>query len=208
MDIPVAYEDDWILVANKPAGLLTIPTPKNETRTLTNILNSQLQEKGVQYHLHPCHRLDRETSGLIIYAKGKSIQKKIMDIFKMRKVSKKYLAFVQGALEPAEGTIRIPIEGRSAVTEYQVSLRKKDFSVVKIFPLTGRKNQIRIHFKAIGHPLVGETRFAFRKDYALKAKRLCLHAESLAFKHPVSAKELKLFAPLAQDLEYFLKQHP
>ena len=68
MNIPVVYEDDWLLIVNKPQGLLTIPTPKNELHTLTNILNEDLKNKGLTFHLHPCHRLDRETSGLIFYA--------------------------------------------------------------------------------------------------------------------------------------------
>ena len=89
MNISIIYEDDWLLVADKPSGLLVIPTPKKESRTLTNILNEDLQNRGIPYRLHPCHRLDRETSGLIIYAKGKSVQQKMMHEFKEKKVKKK-----------------------------------------------------------------------------------------------------------------------
>ena len=88
MNIPVVYEDDWLLIADKPAGLLTIPSPGKVRRTLTGILNEDLKKKGLLYRLHPCHRLDRETSGLIIYAKGKSVQKKMMDEFRNGKVKK------------------------------------------------------------------------------------------------------------------------
>lgn len=196
MNIPVIYEDAWLLVADKPSGLLVIPTPKNEKRTLTSILG-----------LHPCHRLDRQTSGLIIYAKGKSVQKKMMDEFKQKRVKKTYIAFVQGNVSRNQGRIQNPIEGQKAITEYKVIRRKKDFNVVEVMPLTGRTNQIRIHFKQIHHPIVGETRFAFRRDFALKARRLCLHAKELEFIHPVTRKHIHLSIDLPQDLKEFLNSH-
>ncbi len=208
MNIPVVYEDEWLMIVDKPSGLLTIPTPKNETRTLTSILNDDAQAKGFGYRLHPCHRLDRETSGLIIYAKGKSTQNKIMQIFKQRKVKKAYLAFVQGAPPLAEGEIKAAIEGQAAVTRYKTLGKRKGFSIVEAIPLTGRTNQIRIHFKNLGHPILGETKYAFRRDFAIKAKRLCLHARSLEFAHPVTNNNLKLVSQIPLDLEDFLKQRP
>jgi 23S rRNA pseudouridine1911/1915/1917 synthase len=207
MNIPIVYEDEYLLVLNKPSGLLTIPAPKNESRTLTSILNGDLEKRSLSYRLHPCHRLDRETSGLIIYAKGKSIQKKMMDIFRQNKIKKIYLAFVQGRLPKGKGDIRYPIEGRSAITRYTVIGEKNDFSVIEIMPLTGRTNQIRIHFRQTGHPLVGETKFAFRRDFKLKAKRLCLHAQRLEFIHPVTKKTVSLTADLPSDLKSFLDKH-
>lgn len=207
MNIPIVYEDEWLLVLNKPPGLLTIPTPKKETRTLSSILNQDLKERGLPYRLYPCHRLDRETSGLIIYAKGKSIQKKLMEEFRQKRVRKVYITFVQGALPKDEGVIRYPIEAKNAVTNYRVIEKRNDFSVVKVIPLTGRTNQVRIHFKQAGHPLVGETLFAFRRDFKLKAKRACLHAKTLEFVHPVTKKNIALAAPLPVDMENFLKNH-
>ena len=177
MNIPVVYEDNWLLVVDKPPGLLVIPTPKKEQRTLNSILNEDLKKRGLSYLAHPCHRLDRETSGLIVYAKGKSIQKKMMALFQQKKVKKTYIAFVQGNLKQNQGEISQPIEGASAITQYKVIEKRKDFSVVELNPLTGRTNQIRMHLKGVGHPIVGESKFAFRKDYALKAIRVCLHAE-------------------------------
>jgi 23S rRNA pseudouridine1911/1915/1917 synthase len=207
VNIPIVYEDDWLLVADKPSGLLVIPTPKNERRTLTSILNEDLERKGLAYRLHPCHRLDRDTSGLIIYAKGKSVQKKMMDMFKDKKIKKTYLAFVQGTLPKNQGEIKLPIEGSEAVTKYKVMQRRKNFTVAEVSPLSGRTNQIRIHFKSIGHPIVGETKFAFRRDFALKAKRLCLHAQSLEFTHPLTKKCIQLFTGPAKDLKDFLDSH-
>ena len=205
--IPIIYEDEWLVIADKPAGLLTIPTPKNEKSTLTNILNEELKKNGLAYRLHPCHRLDRETSGLIIYAKGKSIQKKMMDLFKAHKIKKTYLAFVHGIIKDDKGQITKPIDGLSALTRYRVLERRENFTVLEIIPQTGRKNQIRIHFKGIGHPLVGETKFAFRKDYRLRAKRLCLHAKSLEFLHPITGEVIRENSPLPGDLEKFLQTH-
>ena len=208
MNIPVIYEDNWLLALNKPQGLLTIPTPKNESRTLTSILNEDLKKKNLTYRLHPCHRLDRETSGLIIYAKGKSIQKKMMELFKNKKIKKTYIAFVKGLIKQNQGKIKTPIEGLSSVTEYKVMKRRKDFTIVEAMPLTGRRNQIRIHFKSIGHPILGETKFAFRRDFDIRAKRLCLHAQAIEFTHPITVKVIRVETPLPDDLKKFLEKHP
>jgi len=207
VNIPIVYEDEWLLVLNKPSGLLTIPTPRNESRTLSSILNEDLKNKGLSYRVHPCHRLDRETSGLIIYAKGKSMQKKMMEEFWHKSVKKIYVAFIQGRLPKDEGSIRYPVEARNALTEYKVIEKRKDFSIVDVTPLTGRTNQVRIHFKQVGHPLVGEAKFAFRRDFKLKAKRLCLHAKMLDFIHPVTKKHIHLSVDLPEDLEVFLQKH-
>lgn len=207
MNIPIVYEDDWLLIVDKPSGLLSIPTPRKESRTLTSILNEDLINKGLPYRLHPCHRLDRETSGLMIYAKGKSIQKKMMELFKRREIEKSYVAFVRGNLSKSEGQIKVFIGGLSAITNYKTIAKKKDFDIVEAKPLTGRTNQIRIHFKSIGHPILGETKFAFRRDFDIKAKRLCLHAQDLGFLHPVTKQYIRLHSDFPQDLKEFLDKH-
>jgi 23S rRNA pseudouridine1911/1915/1917 synthase len=207
MNIPIIFEDDYLLVVNKPAGLLSVPTPKNESRTLTSILNEDVEKQGFKYRLYPCHRLDRETSGLLIYAKSRGIEAKLVEDFRNRLISKKYIAFVHGKLSPSQGEINSAIEGKSALTKYKVLQEKNNFSVVEVSPVTGRTNQIRIHFKRLRHPLVGEDKFAFRKDFALRAKRVCLHAGYLEFKHPHSAKTLVLELPLAQDMQKFFDEH-
>jgi len=203
MNIPVVYEDDWLIILDKPSGLLTVPTPKNESRTLTSILNEEHNDSG-KTRFYPCHRLDRETSGLIIYAKSRAAQEQMMDLFRQRKIKKNYIAFVQGRFSSARGQISAPIEGKHAVTRFEVLESRRDFSVVRVSPETGRTNQIRIHFKSAGHPLVGETKFAFRRDYALRHKRLCLHASSLDLTHPATGKALHIQSPLPDDLDKFL----
>lgn len=193
MDIPVIYEDAYLLVVEKPSGLLTVPTSKNEKRTLTSILG-----------LYPCHRLDRDTSGLIIYAKNKAVQGKMAEEFKKRQVKKTYIAFISGIFGKKEGVIKNRIEGKFAQTHYKVIENKSGFAIVEVKPVTGRTNQIRIHFKSTGHPILGEDRFAFRRDFQIKAKRLMLHAGVLEFKHPITCKMLRLESSLPQAFVDFL----
>jgi 23S rRNA pseudouridine1911/1915/1917 synthase len=203
----IVFEDDYIVVVNKQSGILVVPTLKNERYTLTNLLNEGFRKKGSSLKILPCHRLDRDTSGLIIYAKGKGIQEKVMEEFKKGKVKKTYIAFVQSYVSRKEGTIGYPIEGKPAITQYKIL--KKDargFSVAEVRTLTGRTNQIRIHFKMIGHPLLGERKFAFGKDYALKFRRVALHATRLSFSHPVTRKALTFTSGLPKDMEDFLNK--
>lgn len=207
MNIPIVFEDDWLLVVDKPAGLLSVPAPRPELRTLTSILNQDAQDKGLRYRLYPCHRLDRDTSGLLIYAKSRGIEAKMIQLFKDRLIGKKYIAFVHGKLASPQGAINSEIERKSALTKYKVLQEKSNYSVVEVSPITGRTNQIRIHFKHIQHPLVGEDKFAFRKDFALRAKRVCLHARYLEFKHPQTAKMVVVQSPLAQDMQKFFNDH-
>ncbi len=201
----IAYEDDHIIVADKPAGLLVIPTPKGESNTLTSLLNRELDARGIEANAHPCHRLDRETSGLIIYAKGKKTQQAMMEEFRQHRVRKTYIAFVHGRLARKAGTIDLPIEGKRSVTKYRVTEERRDFSVVEIEPETGRTNQIRIHFKSIGHPLVGERKFAFAKDYKLKFRRAALHSQNIGFTHPMTGEQLVFTAPVPEDMAKFLE---
>jgi 23S rRNA pseudouridine1911/1915/1917 synthase len=206
-NIPVVYEDDALVIVNKPPGLLTVGGPDADTRHLTLILNEEAAREGASYRLHPCHRLDKETSGLVIYAKGKAVQQQMMELFKQHLVQKVYRAFAHGRIAQDQGTIRKAIEGKHSVTHFKVVKRLSEFTVLDVRPETGRKNQIRLHFKSLGHPLVGESKFIFRKDFSLRAKRLCLHAGSISFPHPISKKNIKVECPLARDMEKFALEH-
>lgn len=132
----------------------------------------------------------------------------MMEAFQGKIIKKTYLAFVQGRLPMACGRIAKSLEGAPALTRYQVVEEREEFSILKVWPVTGRTNQIRIHFKGIGHPLVGESKFAFRKDYPLKSKRHCLHASRLEFTHPVTAKAIAVESALPVDMQAFLRNHP
>ncbi|MCM8760662.1 MAG: RluA family pseudouridine synthase [Candidatus Omnitrophica bacterium] len=206
----IIYEDDYLIVVDKPAGMLVIPTPKKETNTLTTILNKELDSRGIEANAYPCHRIDRDTSGLIIYAKGKATQRLIMEKFRSRDIKKAYIAFVQGRVKKDFDTIKTSIYNRKkgrkeeAVTAYRVLQRRNGYTVIEAEPVTGRTNQIRIHMKGIGHPLVGESVYAFRKDYALKFKRAALHAARLEFTHPKGGHPIVLESPLPADMVNFL----
>jgi RluA family pseudouridine synthase len=208
-------------VFNKPSGLLVIPTDKNEDHTLVNIVNKgRGLSPGTQgdspLHLYPAHRLDRDTSGAILFAKGKDCQQKLMQFFKDKQVNKTYVAFVHGRVAEPRGKIRIPIKdfhqrkfarhlpAQSALTHYEVKDYYKDFTAVKVMPITGRTNQIRIHFAKIGHPLVGEDKYAFRRDFALRFRRTALHALRLEWPQMAGGGMIKVEAPLAADMAEFL----
>ena len=206
----VLYEDEYLMAIDKPSGILTIPAPNNETNTLTDMINRDLDRRGIEVNAYPCHRLDRETSGVILYAKGKKIQKLMMDAFKERAVKKRYTAFVQGTVQKKFDIIKTPIYNKnkdrceSAETKYKVIKNGRGFTVIEAEPVTGRTNQIRIHLKGIGHPIVGESVFAFRKDFALKFKRTALHASCVSFLHPVTGKFMELASPLPADMALLL----
>ena len=226
IQIPVLYEDENCLVFNKPSGLLVIPTDKNEDHTLVNLVNRQIEGefslklKGTVpfNNLYPAHRLDRDTTGVILFAKGKDNQQKLMQFFKDKQVNKTYIAFVHGRVEEPRGKIRIPIKdynqrkfaphlpAQSALTHYEVEDYYKDFTVVKVMPITGRTNQIRIHFTKIGHPLVGEDKYAFRRDFPLRFRRTALHALRLEWPQMTGEKRISVEAPLAADMVDFLKK--
>jgi len=215
--VEILYEDKDCVVFYKPSGILVIPTDKNEDHTLVSLVN---QQRVGDVYLHPAHRLDRDTSGVILFAKGKENQQILMDAFKEKKVHKTYIAFVHGRLDSSEGKIRIPIKDfyqrkfqkdlppQSALTLYKVMEYRKDYTVVQVNPITGRTNQIRIHFAKLGHPLVGEDKYCFRKDFALRFRRTALHATELSWPHPVSGKMITVQSPLPQDMTNFLEKTP
>ncbi|MDD5005465.1 MAG: RluA family pseudouridine synthase [Candidatus Omnitrophica bacterium] len=204
----IVYEDESLIVVNKPSGILTVPTPKNEKYTLTACLNKVLEKRGLNTKVFPCHRLDRETSGLIIYAKSPAAQEMIMEQFKIGQVKKKYIAFVQGLIKNPSDTISFPIENKKAITKYKLLQRRKDYSIIEVEPSTGRTNQIRIHFKMIGHPLLGERKFAFGKDSKVKFRRVALHASEIQFRHPADGRILCFSSKLADDMNRLIGSLP
>jgi 23S rRNA pseudouridine1911/1915/1917 synthase len=227
--IPVLYEDNQCVVFDKPPGLLVTPADDRATTTLTDIVNEQYATQlksssnsssaDLSFRFHPCHRLDKDTSGVILYAKGKRNQQMFMDVFNQAKVKKFYTAFVHGRLPSDQGEIKSAIRDhyqekfakhsspKMAVTRYRVKEKRKEFSIVDVMPLTGRTNQIRIHFADMKHPLVGEDKYAFRKDFVLKFKRTALHARELQWYHPVLKKTVNAAADLPEDMVRFLSNH-
>ncbi|MBU2504880.1 MAG: RNA pseudouridine synthase, partial [Candidatus Omnitrophica bacterium] len=206
------FNDEYLIVVNKIAKILVQPSPKKEKYTLTSLLGKETGRK-----VYPCHRLDRETAGLIIYAKSEAAQREIMREFKQGEVKKKYIALVKGKLSKKKGVLEgriIDREGKifgerpkQAKTIYRVLKEFNNFSMVELEPLTGRTNQLRIQLAKIGNPILGERKYAFRRDFAINVKRLALCAYSLSFTHPLSKERVNLEIPLPQDMETFLKIH-
>jgi len=217
--IQVVYEDEGFMVFDKPAGLLVIPTDQEKDKTLVHIVNVQYASSDKGWGLHPCHRLDRETSGAIIFAKGKKNQKTMMAAFHRQQVKKTYIAFVHGRLTRRQGELKgslVDLDQRKyqrsprpkfALTRYRVREEQSGFSVVEIEPVTGRTNQIRIQFSQIGHPLVGERKYAIARDYPLRFRRTALHAQSLSWVSPFTKKRISVTVNLPEDMEVFLARN-
>ena len=227
--IPILYEDEISVVFDKPPGLVVFSDHKG-VKSLDDIVNEQYfksrepnKSQGVNqpppYHLHPCHRLDKDTTGVILFAKGKKNQQLLMREFHLKRIKKRYIAFIHGRLKSLQGEIKGFIkdvyknkyaknsQGDWGITRYKVSEQKKKFCVVEVTPVTGRTNQIRIHFVQMGNPLVGEDKYAFRKDFELRFKRAALHSHFLEWVHPLIRKSVKVYSPLPKDMVEFLQNN-
>jgi len=201
--IDIVFEDEYIVVADKPAGLLTVAAP-GKKRNLTSVLSAQLRQE-----VFPCHRLDEDTSGVIIYAKDLEMQHAVMRQFKEKTVFKKYAGFVQGRFkrslvmdQPVKAIGKPP---KPAVTKFRAREVFETFSVIEAVPVTGRSNQIRIHCVAAGHPIIGERKYTVAKKWPITFKRLCLHAESVSFRHPLSGDRIDLAVRMPEDMKEFLR---
>ncbi len=215
--LDIVYEDADILVVNKPAGMVVHPAFGHAGGTLVNAVLAHCPDlAGVGGELRPgiVHRLDKDTSGLIVVAKGDAALRNLQAQFKGREVQKAYLALVEGHVSPPAGLIDAPIGrdprarkkmavvprgGREAQTEYRALEFYDAHTLVEAHPLTGRTHQIRIHMAFIGHPIVGDPVYGFRKQRT-KAPRLFLHAARLAFRLPSTGEWREFQAPLPDDL--------
>lgn len=212
-DIPleVLYEDEELIVLNKPAGMVVHPGAGNRESTLVSALlfhSGSLSKIGGEERPGIVHRLDKETSGCIVVAKSDVSHRELARQFASRGVRKTYIALVEGTPRVKDGIIDAPIarhpvhrkkmaiaapaKGRDAVTEYHVISAGKKLSLVECRPKTGRTHQIRVHLKHLGHPVVGDPLYGKRGDHT----RHMLHAWKLAFTHPVSGKALEFEAPI------------
>ncbi|MGM0479275.1 MAG: RluA family pseudouridine synthase [Bacteroidota bacterium] len=200
LDIHVVYEDDYIAVVEKPAGLVS---SGYQRKTLQHALTGNLKEvsdETIPYYDRLSvplltHRLDAKTHGLLLVAKTSAARRKIDELFQNRQITKGYVAIVQGELE-GKGTIEQPVQGKNAVTHYEStgiypSHRDKTMTLVQLFPETGRKHQLRIHLAEAGHPIVGDQKYT-KNEPVLRHKGLFLVANYLAFDHPVTGEALSL----------------
>lgn len=209
----VRHEDADVIVLEKPAGLTMHPGPEHGSDTLQNALvfrYPELLELGADRGFGLVHRLDRETSGLLVVARSARAYDALVAAFTARQVEKRYRALTKGAPRDAQGTIESPIDDRDAATRWEVLERavgpKKGWVValVSLHPLTGRKHQLRIHLAELGCPILGDKRhgaIGMPISQQLGLRRVALHAEALAFEHPASGERLAFEAPWPPELE-------
>lgn len=200
--LTIVYEDEAIIVIDKPAGLLTIATAKEKRKTAFYLLSDYLKERenSSQARIFIVHRLDQGTSGLLVFAKNETVKKILQD--QWEQADKQYAAIVEGVPREKEGTIISRLveskalrvysvkgkgtEGKEAVTRYTVKKEGDDFALLDITLLTGRKNQIRVHMADLGHPIAGDKKYGAKTN---PLKRMALHAYKLSFHHPVSPEK-------------------
>jgi len=224
LPVTVLYEDAHLLAIDKPPGMVVHPAPGARRGTLVNALVHRLGTlAGVGEAERPgiVHRLDRDTSGVLLVARTVQALESLARQFRERTVEKRYLAVVRGRLEPERGTIDRPIgrhpherkrmsvrtrHGRAALTRWTVVERLPGATVVRLAPETGRTHQLRVHLAAAGHPIVGDRVYGARRARATvpAALRQALHAEEIRFTHPATGVRMTVRAPLPADLEQLL----
>ena len=215
----IIYEDDDLLVVDKPAGLAIHPAPGHPSHTLVNAILSHLPslaETGDSLRPGIVHRLDKDASGIMVVAKNNAAQLNLIDQFKARSVVKAYLVLVKGHLTPEDGIIEAPIgrdprnrkrmavvaEGREARTRYHVIKYMGNYTLLEVRTETGRTHQIRVHLKAIGYPVVGDNMYGVKSDHL---SRQFLHACRLGFHLPSTGEYVEFTSELPPDLAQALK---
>lgn len=219
--LEVIYEDDDLAIINKQPGLVVHPAPGNREHTLVNALLSRFKQLSDINKNRPgiVHRLDKETSGLLVVAKNNGSHLKLSRQFAQHSIQRKYIAIVAGRMEFDEDVIELPIgrhplkrknmavsfteNSRYAKTHYRTLKRGKDFSLLELRPFTGRTHQLRVHLASLGHPILGDTRYGKAGSFG----RLALHAQEIGFTHPVTGKTVNFSSPLPDELRDFIKKN-
>ncbi len=215
----IVYEDDWLLVVDKPAGVVVHPAPGNEHGTLAQGLVAKGARGGHESRPGIVHRLDKDTSGLLIVARRDEAYQRLVAAMERRDIHRTYLALLSGRLPQDEGTIDAPIgrhlrdrkrmslhtaAGRRAVTHFEVLGRAPGFTLTRVRLETGRTHQIRVHFSALGYPVAGDVQYG-RPPRPEGLSRQFLHAAHLAFPHPEDGREITCSSSLPPELSAFLE---
>ncbi len=218
-DVPVLFEDGWLLVADKPAGMAVHPSAGHSSGTLVHALLGHGLAGGESFRPGVVHRLDKDTSGLLVVAKTAEVHRRLVGLMRERAVSRTYLALVHGRIASDTGTIEAPVGrdpvrrkamtiggtgARDARTHFKVLERFAEFTLVEVHLETGRTHQIRVHFLGIGHPVAGDATYG-RRD-ALSIGRQFLHSARLQLTHPMTGEELDVRSPLPADLAAALER--
>ncbi len=216
MPLNIIYEDEAYIVVNKPAGIPVHPSMDHYTDSLSNGIAFYFNQIGLKKKIRPVNRLDKDTSGIVIFAKNEYIQECLVRQMKSKEFIKKYIAVVNGNLDNLEGTINAPIArkegsiiercvsetGDIAITHYKVLKRKTDFDIVECILETGRTHQIRVHFAYLGHSLLSDTLYGTSSSLI---NRQALHAYKVEFTHPLSKKKVKYIATVPEDLNKLME---
>lgn len=207
-DLDIVYEDQHLLVVNKHEGLLSNSKHLGD-KTVITVLNQYLAASHQKCHAHIVHRLDRDTSGLMVVSKSKEVSQKFEEDWKGMVFDRRYVAVAWGHIEPPRGEVKSwftdgeycvlssPTDngGKLAVTHYEVKQTSRRYSLVELKLDTGRRNQIRVHLRDLQHPVVHDPMYGYKDDLS-PVSRLCLHAFRLCFTHPVTGKRLKFETPV------------
>ncbi len=208
--LAIEYEDDDVIVVVKAHGLLTVATERERETTAQSYLNAYFKEKG-EGRVHVVHRLDRETSGVLVFAKNFPARESLKMQLAAHSVDRMYVAVIEGEIEPPSGTIRSNLlekrdlrmvsvkahpEAKAAVTHYRTIESNGRYSMLEVTLETGRKNQIRVHLAEARHPIVGDNLYGSSLN---PIDRLGLHAKLLGFTHPVSGKRVSFVAPIPRS---------
>ena len=216
MPLNIIYEDEAYIVVNKPAGIPVHPSMDHYADSLSNGIAFYFNQIGLKKKIRPVNRLDKDTSGIVIFAKNEYIQECLVRQMKSKEFIKRYIAVVNGNLDNLEGTINAPIArkegsiiercvsetGDIAITHYKVLKRKTDFDIVECILETGRTHQIRVHFAYLGHSLLSDTLYGTSSSLI---NRQTLHAYEVEFTHPLSKKKVKYIATVPEDLNKLME---
>lgn len=215
--IRIVFEDDSLIVVDKPAGLLTMATDSERSRTVYAALRESANRKRPREKIFIVHRLDREASGLLVFAKTAEAKERLQDQFKDHTAGRRYVAAVEGRVTPGDFTIRSYLAenaafrvystrksgaGKLAVTHVHVIRATPNISLIEVRLETGRKHQIRVHLSERGHPIVGDKVYGSRSN---PIRRLALHAAQLDFRHPVTGRLMHFEAPYPESF-YRMRQ--
>ena len=216
-DLPfsILYEDNYLVVIDKPAGLLTMGTDREKDKTAYHQVGVYLKKKDPKAHVFIVHRLDQDTSGVLIFAKDEKTKKLLQEHWNERVSLRQYIALVEGCPKKKKGTINQPLkesktqmvyiskDGKEAITDYEVMVTNHYYSVIACRLRTGRKNQIRVHLSSISCPIVGDDKYGASTN---PLRRLGLHCEKIKFKHPYSNEDLLIEAKLPDVFQKYLKK--
>jgi 23S rRNA pseudouridine1911/1915/1917 synthase len=217
----LVFEDADLIVVDKDAYQLTVPTSRGETSTLIDAVNRHIARKNPRARATAIHRLDRGTSGLLVFAKTQRFKHELRNQFRTHDVLREYVAIVAGTIDNEAGTfesrlattkslqrysVRPGQTGKRAVTHFRVERRLREATLVRAWLETGRRNQVRVHFAESGHPVLGDQRYEphLARHRHWTARRMALHAAVLGFKHPATGEPLRFESPLPEEFTRFL----